>query len=234
MNNLYGIPKNEIRKTCILTPFIPKGLLKCLQIDAPTKGQYFSSSNHKDFTLIRTGIGAALAGDAVLGLNGTPCENIILFGSCGLVQKIKSLDIGSLVTPQTAFNLESFTSILFNNSDIIQVNNQSKLNDQFFDIIDADIPDIACATLGSILLEEKLLPFFIENKIDVVEMECSAVFSAAETIQKNYMGLFYVTDILKDKHVFDKRSEEDQQLIQKAIEHSAKYLLQFCRQLAQS
>ena len=88
---LFGVKESTIKSTCIITPFLRKGLLKDFGIKNFSKGKLYSTGNSELLTLICTGMGAALTGDAVLYLNNTSCKNIILFGSCGLTESTKEI-----------------------------------------------------------------------------------------------------------------------------------------------
>ena len=90
-------------------------MLRDLGVKEFSKGRLYSSGNSKSFTAIQTGIGPGLSGDAALYLAETQCQNIILFGSCGLVKEEKDIDIGSLVVPEECYSLESFTEMLLQN-----------------------------------------------------------------------------------------------------------------------
>ena len=56
----------------------------------------YSAGSNNHFSLIHTGIGPALLGDAVLYLKEAPCKNLILFGSCGAVEEGGNFKIGDL------------------------------------------------------------------------------------------------------------------------------------------
>ena len=46
------------------------------------KGKPYGSGLQEHFTLIYTGMGSTLLGDAVMYLKDSPCQNLILFGAC--------------------------------------------------------------------------------------------------------------------------------------------------------
>jgi purine-nucleoside phosphorylase len=56
-------------------------------------------------------------------------------------------------------------------------------------------------------LETKYQDWLQKNKINVVDMECSSVFSAASSINKKAIAIFYVTDIVGEKEPFDNKLE---------------------------
>ncbi|MFC1668249.1 hypothetical protein ACFL1T_02545 [Chlamydiota bacterium] len=224
---LFGITKKDVKKTCILIPLIPKRSLEKFGIKSLVKGKLYSAASTEQFTIIKTGIGPALAGDAVLYLGETPCENIILFGSCGLVEKEATLDIGSLVIPHTCYSFESFSDMLSNkNSTIEGIYPNKELYNALKDSADQQkITEVRCATCGSLKLEENYLPLLQDLEVDIVDMECSAVFSAAKSINKKVAALFYINDIIMTKPFHLEKSKEDQQKLTSGIHSGIKILL---------
>jgi len=206
---IFGVKQSKIKKTCILMPLLMSDVYKYFGIGKFSKGLVYSVANAEDFTLIRTGIGPALCGDAVLYLENTPCENMILFGSCGLVKKTPKLGIGSFVLPEKAYNLESFTELIKRkNLKLTQPQYpDKKLLEEFSKI--SMLPKVRCVTIGSLKIEEDLLGLFIKDGIDIVDMECSSFFSAAGYTHKKAIAVFYVTDILKEKPFYQKVSDKE-------------------------
>ena len=82
---LFGLKENQLKSTCILTPFLTKGMLESFNVNEIIKGSPYSCANSDTFTLIKTNVGAPFVGDAVLNLKDTYCSNIILFVLVGLV-----------------------------------------------------------------------------------------------------------------------------------------------------
>ncbi|MBI4708098.1 MAG: hypothetical protein HY761_09275 [Candidatus Omnitrophica bacterium] len=198
---LFGVDASEIKKNCILLPLLPKGILAEFKINSLTKGKLFCSGNHNDYTVIQTGMGAAFTADAVLYLKETVCENIILFGSCGLVNKNNGLDIGSLVAPSKCWENESFSELL---KDKFKKSNIFYPDADLFKVLltyrrEIGVKEVSCATLGSLRLEEEMHDSLIKEQVDVVEMECSAFFAAAKHCALKAAALFYVSDIINEK-----------------------------------
>ena len=230
---LFGQNKSSIRETCLLTPFLAKGMLKSLNISRLLKGNPYSSANNETLTLIQTHISAPYVGDAVLHLKDTPCKNLILFGSCGLVIETEKLKIGSLVSPEKAFELESFSQLLNNiyenrtcgvvNADETLLNNLKKISSDSIEIIQ-------CASLGSLLLENLHKDLFIKKGINALDMECSAFFNAAKHIGKKAIAIFYAADILDKKNVFARHAQNDQTLINNAIARALKLIQTLAQQ----
>jgi purine-nucleoside phosphorylase len=66
-----------------------------------------------------------------------------------------------------------------------------------------------CATVGSLALEEAHLPRFRALGVDCLDMECSAVFSAAKQAGKRALALFYVSNSVPDKPWHEQLDERD-------------------------
>lgn len=60
--------------------------------------------------------------------------------------------------------------------------------------------------MSSLKLEEDRHEWLIQQGVDVVDMECSAFFSAAQYAHLSALAVFYVTDIIKDRPFYKERS----------------------------
>lgn len=225
---LFGIKESEIRDTCILVPLLSKAAFNAFGVKSLHRGKIYSSSNAKHFTLINVGIGPSFTGDAALYLGNTSCKNIILFGSCGLVKSSGSLDIGSLVAPAACYSMESFTNMLLKNHDFKTFCPHDALISSFLNN-NKFVQKVNCATLGSLKLEEEKLDLFKEKNIQVVDMECSSFFSAANHVKLKAMALFYVSDIINEKPFYMKFSREDEIRLLSSIESGIKSLCSFIK-----
>ncbi len=201
---LFGVAPEQVRKNCILMPLLPKGFLKQIGIGKLNKGKLYSAWSQDNWTLIQTGMSAPLVGDAVLYLKETPCQNMILFGSCGAVSNQK-LSIGSLVCPIKCLAVESFSDFLQGQIDFKKYYPNQKLLERFLKE-DTAILKTSCATMSSLKLEEDRHEWLIQQKIDVVDMECSAFFSAAQYAHFSALAIFYVADIIKDRPFYKEKS----------------------------
>ncbi|MBU0469329.1 MAG: hypothetical protein KKD07_01920 [Candidatus Omnitrophica bacterium] len=220
---LFGLKENQLKSTCVLTPFFTKGMLDSFKTNELFKGNPYSCANSDNLTLIKTHVGAPFVGDAVLNLKNTYCSNIILFGSCGLVAETEILKIGSIVSPTRALELESFSQLLnckIDNCSFSQAD--TELLEKLINISSANIETIQCASIGSISLENEYKEFFLENNISALDMECSAFFNAAKHINRKAIALFYATDILGTNDPFDKPSEEHKTAIDTSIDLAIK------------
>src|SRR3990167_2100456 len=148
---LFGIPKQEVRRTCVLMPFLLREALREFKIGRLARGKLYGAGNSRLFTLIHSGIGPALTGDALLYLKDTGCKNVILFGSCGLLAQNNGLGIGSLVSPIKAYSLESFSRMLSDQdiaSDVYYPD--KKLLEDFISSANGATKQISCATVSSL------------------------------------------------------------------------------------
>jgi len=186
-----------VQKTVLLMPMVTQDVLDEFGLAALVKGMIYKTGQGEGFTLVHSSVGAALTGDAVLHLKQTPCQRVILFGSCGLLQETASLKIGSLVAPSQACAAESFSDLLLEperewrtflpNADLLD-----QLREQ-----DPGIEVSRCLTVGSLKLEPALAPRWLRRGIGVVDMECSAFFAAALHCDLCAGALFYATDVVQ-------------------------------------
>jgi len=193
---LFGIKESDIKKTCILMPLAARSTLEAFGVKDLSRGKLYSAANSEHFSLVRTGIGTHLLGDAVLYLDKTSCENIVLFGSCGLVKAVRDMAIGGLASPFESLACESFTQVL---EEKIENCGLSRADESLFnELMKHDknglVKKARCVTFGSLKMEKEKLRFFAKRDIDIVDMECSALFSAARHIKKRAVALFYITD----------------------------------------
>ncbi len=228
---LFGIKSSLVKRNCVLLPLLPKGILNEFKIANFKKGKLYGTGDNNDFTLIHTGMGAGFTGDAVLYLKKTPCKNVMLFGSCGLVKAGNGLSVGSLVSPVKCYANESFTELLLaKNAKPRVFYAQNKLAAGFLKYGQRQgIKKVTCSTLASLKLEEEMVDLFSREKIDVVDMECSAFFSAAGLSGLNALACFYVSDIIKDKPFYLNLGRDSKSVLSSAIKNAAALLCEFAK-----
>lgn len=201
---LFGIPSESIQKNVLLLPLIPKGLLKNLGLEKLNKGRLYASAHISGMTVIQTGMGAPLVGDAVLYLKGTNCKNVFLFGSCGALYSNDDLKPGACVLPEKCLAFESFSEFLLETGETRTFYPDPKLIEDFSGFMKGcDMLPVTCATVSSLKLEEDRHDWLLTQDIDVVDMECSAFFSAASHSGLSALAFFYVTDIVKEKPFYE-------------------------------
>lgn len=228
---IFGIKNKQVQKNCILVPLIPKIILSEFKVKKILRGKLYGVADTKDFTLIHTGIGACFVGDAVLYLKETPCQNIILFGCCGLVKEKAGLSLGSLVSPFKCHAQESFSEMLLEGLKEEEVfyahqglfESFTKANHE------RGLREATCATISSLKLEEGMLDAFIEKDIDVVDMECSALFAASNFVGLKAIALFFISDIIKKRPFYTRLSPLLKLRLSSSIKTAAKMLCEFIK-----
>lgn len=227
---LFGTEPSAIQKTCVVVPYLAHGLLRSLGIEGLKKGKLYATANTDMFTFIKAGIGTLLVGDAVLYLEQTNCQEIIYFGACGLVQETDRLTIGSLVSPGKCMAFEGFTDVLLKHTDNITSHYpDQELFQSFLNTAPAQkIQPVMGISIGSLKCEESYKEFLLEKGVEVVDMECSAFFSAAQYIRKKAVALLYITDIIGKKSFFDPLKSHDALQIDLAIHTAGKAIQSFC------
>src|SRR3989339_1856394 len=219
---LFGITTQEVRGTCLLLPFISKDALQWFGIRRFARGKLYGAGNSRNFTLIHSGLGPALTGDALLYLKDTGCKNVILFGSCGLLAQNNGLGIGSLVSPIKAYSLESFSRMLSDQdiaSDVYYPD--KKLLENLISAAGNVITPVTCATVSSLKLEEERKGDWLKQGIEAVDMECSAFFAAASHCGFRSIAIFYVTDIIGVKPFYQEIGAKDKTAILTAKKKAA-------------
>lgn len=202
--SLFGILPANIQENVLLLPFIPKGFLKSLGLEKLSKGRLYASANISGTTVIQTGMGTPLVGDAVLYLKETNCRNIFLLGSCGALRSTEDLNIGTGVLPEKCMAFESFSEFLLEENKPKLFYPNSKLMEAFSQFAkNLNLLRVTCATVSSLKLEEDRHDRLLKEGIDVVDMECSAFFSAASYSGLSALAFFFVSDIVKERPFYE-------------------------------
>jgi purine-nucleoside phosphorylase len=228
---LFGMERSRVGRACVLLPLAGRELGRGFCAPAFSRGMLYGTAGGPGFTLIRTGVGAALAGDAVLHLAETPCEEIILFGSCGLAGSDGGLGIGSLVSPAVCHSAESFTRLL---DDDIRFGDAFRADAELRARIlshagSRKISDTPCLSIGSLKLQEGLLPALRAHGIGLVDMECAAVFAAARRTGRQAAALLYTADIIGEKPFHAPLSAEDRAAMDRAVKDASGILCDLFR-----
>lgn len=214
---LFGIPGDQVKPFCILTPFLTKSLAQGLQLKDRKTGNPYTCFQTEQFTLIQTRMGPLFTGDAVLMLKETSCETILFFGACGSLNK-EQYPIGSIVTPASCYAAESFSQMV---GDKIDLSHKITLSKDTTSLFNNQVKSVCCASIGSIILETQFQTYFQENKIDVLDMECASVFSGAKSISRNAAALLYVTDIIGETSPYEISNDN----AQTSIDHAQKQII---------
>lgn len=220
---LFGIKKSQVKKNCVILPLLMKGALEGFGIRNFSRARLYGAGFNDDFTLIHSGLGVGLTGDAILHLEDTPCRNVVLFGSCGLVREAPDLNIGSLVTPVDCYAQESFSELLKNKSFSKEaLHPDSAMLGRFSDNCKGvSVREVTCLTISSLKLEEEMTGLFVKRRIDVVDMECSAFFNAAAFTKIKALALFYASDIILKEPFYLPRTLPQKAAVASAIKNAA-------------
>jgi len=206
---LFGMEKRDIKRTCVLAPVVTREILKTFELDFLEKGAVFSAGNNKYFTLVNTRIGGGFLGDAALMLAGTACERLILFGSCGAVNK--KLRIGEMVAVEKALSQDSFIGMLNKRP----VSNMFLADAGFLRRI-ALFKDkypfhaVTSLTVGSLELEEQYIEYLENSSIEVVDMETSALYAVAQQTGKKAVSLMFISDILGQAPYYEQLAKREE------------------------
>jgi purine-nucleoside phosphorylase len=203
--NLFGILPGSVEKNVLLFPLIPKGFLKVLGLEKLNRGRLYASGNIPGITVIQTGMGAPFVGDAVLYLKETNCKNVFLLGSCGALYSNDSLKLAACVLPDKCLAFESFSQFLLEEGNTRRIFHPNlELMEDFLKFAGREYVGTAmCATVSSLKLEEDRHDWLLNQGIEIVDMECSAFFSAASHVGLSALACFYVTDIVKVKPFYE-------------------------------
>ena len=212
---VFGVPREEITPTCILIPCLAgpvSAQLKCVKF---AKGKLYSTARYKGTTIVHTRIGPAFTGDAALYLTENGCRRIVLFGACGSLSESR-LPVGALVSPETSYAVESFSSML---AQIPKNPQRYNASPELLGEItgDGSAAKVCCLTTGSLKLEAAAKNAMAHLGIDVIDMECSALFSAAAAARAEAAAIMFVTDIVAHKPYYRDITRDESTRIDKSV-----------------
>lgn len=224
-NMLFGTKASKIKKTCVLIPFLTKEMLREFGIERLSKGLLYSSGDNGSFNVIHTGIGPTPMGDAVLYLEETLCENLVMFGACGAARETKDLSIGNMVTIEKALSQDSFTNTLLKNNILGEFYPDKTLyNKTLSGSGKRDLKKAECLSIGSLKLEGEYLKYINNKSIDVLDMEAAPFFAACSKTGKKSLSFLFITDILGKFPYYMPIKKENRELLQDIISKSASLL----------
>jgi purine-nucleoside phosphorylase len=175
----------------------------------------------KLISMVRSGIGAPQAGDAVLALDCTPCERILFAGSAGGLRN--DMKIGGLLMPDFSYAGDGFCRYLQDDFTkdghfLEKVSPDATLSNE---LLQAALPlaqdagvrlhhgPVFCT--DSILSQFRRLDFIAgELGCSGIEMESAAVFMAAHRVGIKAAALMSISDVpVRGQSLFNGRSAED-------------------------
>ncbi|MDR3048769.1 MAG: hypothetical protein LBV16_02865 [Elusimicrobiota bacterium] len=184
--DFFAISPNSVQKNCIICNSLDIALFS----DQVKNGLFVKTSEIENATVIALK-NNFLAGDIILYLKQTQCENIILFGGCGGCGDINS---GDMIVVDKAYNLESFSKML-TGKDFDYIEADKKLSEEFCKQNGNEkFIKTNSACVGSLLLESKYINWFKENNICALDMESSIIFCAAKEIGMSFAAFMYIAD----------------------------------------
>ena len=232
----FGCFINDISKNVIISPVWPlSGFMERAEsIIKEFKGWYKGVTliyKEKPITVISSGIGAPMTGDCVIALGYSGCENIFFSGSAGAINN--KLNFGDILICSNAvigegfsrYHMEDLQKDCFGQTALGCEELAKELFQQSVPIahsLGVAVHRGKIFSTDSILGEnKKSFNFMIEKGCDGVEMEVSAVFTAAEAIGRNAAALITISDLpLKHRSLFHGTEEMDE----KCYENTAKML----------
>ena len=185
----------QIQPFVVLAPWWSPSIFKSCRIESIADGiakvDRLTCGN-LSFTMIRTGIGAPLSGDATIALGCTPCTHIIFIGSVGGLDANQR--IGDLAIPSRSLSGDGFSMYLPQSADGPHWQpSQSAMPDQELQsLIVQTSRDIAESnglavhigpvySIDTILAQFQHLDWIVDQQHCIgIEMETSAVFRAAQ------------------------------------------------------
>jgi len=166
-------------------------------------------------TLIATGIGPSLVGDAVYVID-KPGARCLYSGTCGGISK--DLEIGDYFLADQAICADGY-SILFGQDFLSIVNSDEKLIlslGSSFERIKLPFSVGLTYTTSSVVREnDSDFWEFVSSKCQTIEMGCASFYIAALRSQKQAAAYFWVTDLpTRGKSFLDAYSAEEIEIMQ--------------------
>jgi purine-nucleoside phosphorylase len=238
----YGVEPENLAADVIVTPFIPLDRFKrhC-RVKSEFKGKIYSGFNAerqgKKVTVVHSGLGDRLTGDAVLLLGLLPVKNIIFAGACGGLGDLK---IGDLVVAESAFNGEGFSRYFDKASNIekifdngIPIKSDLEFTEGLYSFTRNGSKKRAVGkgsvfTIGSLVAETKENISCIQKMSFLgVEMELSAFYRAAEVIEAKAAGLLVVSDLPLGRHLGEEFGRGEREVMKSGVEDVIRLSVEF-------
>lgn len=239
----FGLSPSLLPETVIITPVFPiKRFAESCQEVKTFRGRIYRGikavKNGKEFAVIYSGIGSALAGDAVLALENASVGRIIFAGLCG---GLSSCGIGDIIVGEGAFNGEGFTRYhgerfnmaeIFANGEVVGANSgYTAVLKEFFNrhLDDKNILKSGnLFTIGSLIAEERKNVIDIEKKGYIgIEMELSSVYSAANKTRQKASAVMLVSDLPLKKPIGESLSAEERKRYNSGFDKIISLLTEF-------
>lgn len=207
-----GIDAEKINKNVILAPWWEPDALPNLGEATYLSESDFSAikvwnihNGNNDITYIKTGIGAPVLMDVVLGLGVTKCENIIFVGSVGSLDA--NIGIGDIVIPEYSICGDGASRYIaadkLMNCDAFGT--KVRPNKKLFENVCKHTHDICfennvkhhigrAFSIDSVFAQYAHIDEILEMGCNVIEMETASAFRAAEIANISMAAIFSVSD----------------------------------------
>lgn len=240
---LFGCSPDIIPSSVVITPFFQeKEFKEHCEIKTFFKGRLYSGmiavKDSREFGLIHCGIGSSLAGDATALLGRTRAEKIIFAGGCA---GLGTCGIGDVILSERAFNGEGFSryyaegfkiSGLFASKKYIAADTDIVETAENFWTSRTDAKTVLLKgdifTIGSLLAEtDENISVIKEKGFTGIDMELSAVYSAARQYGKKAVGLLLISDKPQQKPLWEKLSAKEKEKYNKSLRELVRFSVEF-------
>ena len=222
--SVIGCDRNTIKENVIIAPWwepdkYDSSVQAELIVDGSIKVWEFSIKD-KNYTYIKTGIGASVCTDVILALGCTKCQNIVFVGSVGSLSQ--EINIGDIVIPSCSICGDGVCKYLSKNIDITCFGERNYPNGDMLRKVTNAANKICISngvkwhvadnfSIDTIFAQFAHLDNIINMGAQVIEMETSAAFKAANISGISICAIFSVSDnsILK-KSLYSGRTKEEQ------------------------
>lgn len=243
----FGADPDKISGKAVVTPVVPVQLFKQhLAVEDEFKGKLYSGftgeADGVSVTVIRSGIGDRLLGDAVMMLAGAGVKELLFLGSCG---GLSACEIGDIVIAEAAMNGEGFSRYFEETFSIDRLIDQSRSVSADSAMVNAFSAYLGrCKehtsrlrngnifTIGSLTAEVGETLAAIQGRGFIgIEMELSAVYRAAKVTGISAAGLLVVSDLPVSKGFWEDAGQERKPAYGESIEAAVKCSVGFlCRE----
>jgi len=243
-NSCYGADPSVFAEKVIITPFISLERFKgYCNVRSVFKGALYSGftaeKKGEDVTVIWSGIGDRLAGDAVLLLRQTRAKNVLFAGTCG---GLNDCGIGDLLVAEGAFSGEGFSRYYDKDFSMAKVFKEEGLicadslwSKKLLRFLKENTKNELILkngnifTVGSLVAEIPGNLEYIQKKgFKGIEMELSAVFRAAEVAGLKAAGLVMVSDRPLEKGIGEELSSKEREAFKKGLADVLRLAMDFC------
>ncbi len=243
----FGCELSAISKTVIISPILKLEKFRqyAEEIVDEFEGWYNGITvkyKGQEISILSSGIGSPLTGDCVLALKYTDCEKLLFSGSAGAVNS--EYCIGDMLAVGEAVIGEGFS----------RYHTKSFMEDSFGRLVRGDdtMTELLYAaikpykqeysvntykgrifTTDSILGETKeAFDYMVSKGCDAVEMEVSAVFTAAQKANIKAAALIFISDLpLKSKSLFEGRDNRDYEQHRRQKNEIPRLLLEIAKKI---